>query len=189
VQTSVVPAKGDEAFMMYVVSYMSTGLKGLILAAVLAATMSNLSSSFNSSASALMGDWLQRWLPTMSDQKSLRLARLLTLASAVVHALVAIVFYELSIEKAIVDAVLSIAAFSIGLLLGLYFLGLASRRVSEPTALAAFAIGAAVTTYVAFGTQVNWCWYTLVGSGTIVIAGLALGAIFDRPAPQTTAVN
>ena len=60
--------------------------KGLILAAVLAATMSNLSASFNSSASSLMSDWLGRWLPTMDDRKSLRMARLLTLASAVVHA-------------------------------------------------------------------------------------------------------
>ena len=49
--------------MTFVVSHMSAGLKGLILAAVLAATMSNLASSFNSSASALMGDWLQRWIP------------------------------------------------------------------------------------------------------------------------------
>ena len=65
--------------------------------------MSNLSSSFNSSASALMGDWLQRWLPKMDDRKALRLARLLTLVSAVVHAAVAIVAYKLGSNRSIVD--------------------------------------------------------------------------------------
>ena len=85
--------------MTFVVDHMGTGLKGLILAAVLAATMSNLSSSFNSSASALMSDWLQRWLPDMDDRKSLRLARLLTLVSAVVHAAVAIVAYKMELDR------------------------------------------------------------------------------------------
>ena len=56
------------------------------------------------------------------------MARLLTLASAVVHAGVAIAVYEIGLQKAVVDAVLSIAGFSIGLLLGLYALGLISRR-------------------------------------------------------------
>ena len=53
------PTKGDEAFMTFVVDHMGIGFNGLILAAVLAATMSNLSSSFNSSASSLMSDWLR----------------------------------------------------------------------------------------------------------------------------------
>jgi Na+/proline symporter len=182
--TAAAPAKGDEAFMTFVISHMSTGLKGLIVAAVLAATMSNLSASFNSSASALMGDWLQRWLPNMSDRTSLRVARWLTLASAVVHALVAIVAYEVSIDSAIVDLVLKIAGFSIGLLLGLYALGLIWPQTSERTALIAFAVGAAVTCYVAFKTDVNGYWYTLVGSSTIVIAGLVLSSLIDRPKVQ-----
>jgi Na+/proline symporter len=189
IDTANAPTRGDEAFMTFVVSHMNAGLRGLILAAVLAATMSNLSSSFNSSASALMGDWLQRWLPTMDDKQALRTARWLTLASAVVHALVAIVFYELSFQKAIVDAVLNIAGFAIGLLLGLYFLGLVSRRASEQTALIAFVIGAVVTTYVAFKTDVYGYWYTLVGSSTILIVGLALSFVLDQPPSQVPATK
>ena len=65
---------------------MGVGFRGLILAAVLAATMSNLSASFNSSASSLMSDWLGRWLPKADERSGLRMARLLTVASAIVHA-------------------------------------------------------------------------------------------------------
>lgn len=188
--TATAPAKGDEAFMTFVVSHMSAGFRGLILAAVLAATMSNLASSFNSSASALMGDWLQRWMPTMDDKTSLRVARWLTIASAVVHALVAIAAYLIGIELAIVDVVLSIAGFSIGLLLGLYALGLIAPQTSQNVAIAAFVVGAAVTCYVAFGTNVYGYWYTLVGSTTIVLAGLILGVIFPKfPKPELGVVQ
>lgn len=174
------PEKGDEAFMTFVVGHMSVGLKGLILAAVLAATMSNLSASFNSSASALMGDWLQLLLPNLNDRKQLQIARLLTLASAVAHATVAIAAYKMGVERAIVDIVLGIAGFSIGLLLGLYGLGMIAPRTSQAVALTAFAAGAVATFSVAKWTDVNSYWYTLVGSSTIVVVGLALRFVFDH---------
>jgi len=94
---------------------------------------------------------------------------------------VAIAVYEIGLRKSVVDAVLSIAGFAIGLLLGLYALGLVSRRVSQNTALVAFTIGVVVTCYVAFATPISGYWYTLVGSSVIVISGLILSAIFDPP--------
>jgi SSS family transporter len=173
---------GDEAFMTYVVGYMGAGMKGLILAAILAAAMSTLASSFNSSASSVMSDWLSRFWPNLDDRTSLRLSRLLTVVFACIQAGVAVAAYQLAIEEAIVNAVLKIAGFAIGLLLGLYGLGLFSSRTSERTALTAFAAGTVVTSWVAFGTPINGYWYTLVGSGTIVLVGLMLTALFDRHA-------
>lgn len=174
------PTAGDKAFMTFVVGHMSVGFKGLILAAVLAATMSNLASSFNSSASALMGDWLQRWMPTVDDRTSLRVARWLTIASAVVHAMVATVAYWIGVERSIVDIVLGIAGFSIGLLLGLYALGMVAPRTSQNAALAAFVVGAVVTASVAYWVKVNDYWYAVIGSSTIVVVGLVLGLVFPR---------
>jgi SSS family transporter len=171
---------GDKAFMNYVVDHMGAGMKGLILAAILSAAMSTLASSFNSSASSLVGDWLGRFLPDLDERRSLRLSRILTILFAGVQCAVAIGTYQLAIEQAIVDSVLKIAGFAIGLVLGLYGLGLISPRTSERVALIAFAVGAAVTCWVAFGTPVNGYWYTLVGSGTIVIVGLVLTMILDR---------
>jgi SSS family transporter len=177
------PVKGDESFMTFVVNHMGVGFRGLIMAAVLAATMSNLSASFNSSASSLMSDWLGRWVPKTDDRTALRMARWLTLASAVVHAAVAIAVYEIGLKMAVVDTVLKIAGFAIGLLLGLYALGIISKRISERTALIAFVVGVIVTCYVAFATPVNGYWYTLVGSSVIVTVGLILSLIIDRPNP------
>jgi Na+/proline symporter len=175
---------GDQAFMTYVVRHMGVGLTGLILAAVLSAAMSTLASSLNSSASVVVGDWVAPLMPGLDERRLLRLSRWLTVLFAVVQCGVAIGAHLLAIEEAIVDAVLKIAGFAIGLLLGLYGLGLFAPRTSERVALAAFAVGTAVTTYAAFWTSINGYWYTLVGSGTIVIAGLVFGAIFDRTESQ-----
>jgi SSS family solute:Na+ symporter len=178
------PTDGDKAFITFVVSNMGVGFRGLILAAVLAATMSNLSASFNSSASSLMSDWLGRWLPTTDERSGLRMARLLTIASAVVHAGVAIGVTRIDKQKAVVDLVLTIAGFAIGLLLGLYALGLFSRRITERTALISFGLGTIIMCYVAFWTPINSWWYTLVGSSTVAIIGFILSALLD-PAPAT----
>jgi SSS family transporter len=178
--TASAPAKGDAAFMTFVVGHMGVGFKGLIVAAVLAATMSNLASSFNSSASAFMGDWLQRWLPAMDDRRSLRVAQLLTLISAVIHAVVAIVAYKLAFAESTVSLVLKIAGFSTGLLLGLYVLGLVAPRTKEFSALVAFFLATGITCAVVFGTPLSGWWYTMVGSTTTVVLGLALNRIMGE---------
>jgi SSS family transporter len=180
---------GDEAFMTYVVNHMGSGMKGLILAAILAAAMSTLASSFNSSASALMSDWLSRYFPQLDDRKSLHMARVLTIVFALVQAVVAMVAYQMAIEEAIVNAVLKVAGFAIGLLLGLYGLGLIWPRASEPVAITAFFVGTAVTATVAFATPINGFWYTLIGSSTIVIMGFLLSLVFDRPRTASVDAN
>jgi Na+/proline symporter len=169
--------KGDQALMTFVVNFTHTGLRGLVLAAVFSASMS---SSLNAVTSSLMSDWFDRETSQMSGRKAIRIARILTILFAVIQAAVAIIAYQFDLVGAIVDAVLKIAGFSTGLILGLFFLSLIVRA-SEWVALVAFAVGTAVTAFVAFQTPLHWLWYTLVGSGTIVIVGVTLSAIFDSP--------
>ncbi len=172
--------KPDQALVTFVVNYTSTGLRGLVLAAVFSASMS---SSLNSVTSSLMNDWFGDRLATMSEARSLLAARVLTIFFAAVQAAVAIAAYSFELTTSTINQVLGIAGFSTGLILGLYFLAIAVPRTSERIAFIAFLAGTIVTCCVAFGTNVHWLWYTLVGSGTILVVGLVLTAIFVR-APQ-----
>jgi SSS family solute:Na+ symporter len=172
--------KPDQALVTFVVNFTSTGLRGLVLAAVFSASMS---SSLNSVTGSLMNDWFADRLATMSEAKSLLAARVLTVFFAAIQAAVAIAAYTFELTTSTINQVLGIAGFSTGLILGLYFLGIAVPRASERIALIAFLTGTIVTCWVAFGTNVHWLWYTLVGSGTILVVGLILTAIFVR-APQ-----
>src|SRR5207253_4722458 len=62
-------AKADEVFAEFIVHVFpaNTGLVGLMLAAILAAAMSTLASSLNSSASALVNDFYVPWRKTPAD--------------------------------------------------------------------------------------------------------------------------
>ena len=167
--------------MTFVVDHMGIGFRGLILAAVLAATMSNLSASFNSSASSLMSDWLGRWLPKIDDRKGLRMARLLTVASAIVHAAVAIAVYEIGMRSRSSIPCSASPGSRSGYCLAYTHWDCFSPRVAEYGTRAPFTIGVVVTCYVAFATPLSGYWYTLVGSSVIVISGLIFSAIFDPP--------
>jgi SSS family transporter len=179
---------GDQALMTFVVNHMGVGLKGLILAAVFAATMSTLSSSVNSSASSLTNDLLGRVLVGVDERKTLTLARALTLVFATVQVVVAIYAYRMAMDTSIIDSVLKIAGFATGLVLGLYGLGLIVPKATQSIALAAFAVGTIVTSWAAFATPLNGYWYTLIGSGTIVLVGLVLQMTTQILKPQTIAL-
>jgi Na+/proline symporter len=166
--------KGDHALVTFVVHFTSTGLRGVVLAAIFSASMS---SSLNSVTNSLMNDWLQSYLNKLSDRKGLLIARALTIVFAVVQAAVAMI--AVRFEQSIVDSVLAIAGFSTGLILGLYGLGLIAPKASQRTALMAFVAGTIVTCYAAFGTNLHWSWYTLVGSGAIVLVGIAMSRFDD----------
>ena len=88
---------------------------------------------------------------------------------------------------------LSIAGFSAGLLLGLFSLGVLTRRVGQTAALAGAAVGLAVLLAVQFALPVwvqstwpgssfgvAWPWFALIGSSTTFLAGLVLSFVFPR---------
>ena len=108
----------------------NVGLIGLLLSAVLAAAMSTLASSLNSSASALINDfYLAGGQRNASPQHLLHAGRLATVCFGVVQIIVGIVAAGMS--RSVVQDALAIASFSAGLLLGVFFLGIATRRVGQ----------------------------------------------------------
>jgi len=64
------------------------------------------------------------------------------------------------LKPTVVESVLTIAGFTTGIILGIFFLG-SSRRGSASGPLSRAAAGLATITAVAFGTKLAWPWYTL----------------------------
>ncbi len=122
--SEVVFEKKDYVYAHFIVHYFprNTGLVGLMLAAILAAAMSTLSSSLNSSASAVLNDFaLPRCTRPMSPARQLRLTRWLAMGFGVLQ--VAIGIWATSLNATVVSSALTIAGYSAGLLLGLFSLG------------------------------------------------------------------
>jgi SSS family transporter len=174
---------GDRVFPMFVVTHLPPGMVGLVLAAVLAAAMSTLSSSLNSSAAAVMGDFVEPLGGRRrTDAQMLALSKRCTLLFGVLQAGAAI--GALALSRRVVDEVLGIAAFTSGLVLGLFLLGTLTSRVRERGALAGLATGTLVMLGVKLGTAVSWQWYVVIGATVTFAVGLSASRVLEAPRPD-----
>ncbi len=86
------------------------------------------------------------------------------------------------LTASVVSSVLGIAAFTTGIVLGVFFLGMLTSRVGQRAALTGFVVGLAGMTWIFFATPLAWPWYALVGSFGTFVAGLAASFIWPRAA-------
>ena len=166
----------DRVFPAFMAEHLPAGLRGLLLAAILAAAMSTLSSSLNASAASTLGDF---YLPLTSRARSerhyLRAARWATVGWGAVQVMVALAAIPLS--RSVVDEVLGIQSFTGGLILGCACLCLFRTRASAAAPLAGMACGGAVLIAVRLATSVSWQWYALIGSLVTVAVGMTAARV------------
>lgn len=197
-QPETVFARGDEVYAHFIIESFpkNTGLVGLMLAAILAAAMSTLSSSLNSSASAIINDfYLPRIKHNPNREQLLKLTRRLAVAFGLLQ--VGIGIWATTFDRSVVGNALSIAGYSAGLLLGLFALGVLTRRVQQRHAFIGALTGLVVLLFVQFGLpaltvdawRVAWPWYALIGSSTTFAAGTLSTFIVPQPHQQTSINN
>lgn len=169
------PLEKDHEFATFIVHHLPLGITGVVLGAVFAAAMSTLSSSLNSTATALTNDIWVPWLrPRASEAYKLKATRTATVVFGLLQIQVAIAGQGL--ERGVIDAVMAIAGFTTGILLGVFFLGIFTRHVRASSALCGFALGLALMTWINFYTQLAWPWFALVGSSATFLFGLSAEA-------------
>jgi SSS family solute:Na+ symporter len=171
----------DRVFVRFIVDELPHGMVGLVIGAIFAAAMSTLSGSLNSSATAAVTDFYRPLVrPGASAKHLLRVTQAFTLVFGAVQIAVALGGPLLS--RTVVESVLTIAGFTTGIILGVFFLGIFTRRVGPRAAFAGLLTGLASISAVAFGTTLAWPWYTLVGSLATFAFGLAASLAWPEPA-------
>jgi SSS family transporter len=184
-------AKPDEVFGLFIVTALPTGVKGVLVAAVLAAAMSTLSSSLNSSANALVTDFYRPLRPGRVENHYVRLSRLTTVGWGLAQMAVALIAWELGGDTSVVKRVLAVAGFTTGLLLGLFVLGTLPVRVPPWAAIAGLAVGFLAVLGVwlpgQFGPAIlAWPWFAPLGAGTTVAVALLLSRLAPPHGPAPT---
>lgn len=175
--------RADRVFAHFILEEMPVGVLGLLLGAVFAAAMSTLSSSLNSCATAAVSDfWSPREGRAAMPERRLRATRLLTVLFGLMQIGVGIAGRWLT--ATVVSAVLGIAGFTIGIVLGVFFLGLFAPRVGQRAALAGLVTGLAGMTWIFFATDLAWPWYALVGSLGTFAAGWAASLVWPAGRPR-----
>jgi len=170
------PARPDEIYPRFIWESLPPGLAGLVIAAILAAAMANLSAALNSLASTTVVDLYRTLARNASEARALRLARLATVGWGVVMMPIAI---QASRSRSVLEAGLTIASVPSGMLLGVFLLGVLTKKPREGAAVAGVVAGLAVILYVTFGTPIAFTWYVLIGTVVTFGAGV-IGSWFQK---------
>jgi solute:Na+ symporter, SSS family len=141
---------GDKVFPHFIGAHLPAGLRGLLIAAIFAAAMSTLSGSLNASATLIMRDFYQRYLRRdATERHSMLVLYGGTIAWGVGGTAVALSLVGLP-ENAL-DTWWKLSGIAGGGMLGLFLLGLISRRAGNPAAIAAVVLGLGVIAWMTLG--------------------------------------
>jgi len=171
---SSVFGRADRIYPTFIVTRMPHGISGLLIAAILAAAMSNLSAALNSLSSSAIMDFYVHLRPQADEKTKMRLARVATF----VWALVLFGLAVIALHKAgrVVEVGLQIASVAYGALLGAFLLGVLTRRANQRGAMVGMLCGLAVELYL-WRIQVPWTWWVMVGTGVTFGVGYVASSI------------
>jgi SSS family solute:Na+ symporter len=168
----------DEIFPAFIVSTLPHGISGLVIAAIFAAAMSNLSGSLNSLASTTMIDFYQPLRgATLGDERLLMLSRWCTAAWGIVLIAIAIVARGWG---SVFTAGLTVASIVYGPMLGVFLLGVLTSRTTAAGAIAGMSTSAAAMLIIWWTTKLAWTWYVLAGAAICVAVGYAVSLVPSR---------
>jgi SSS family transporter len=191
----------DRVFPAFIVTEMPRGVAGLMVAAILAAAMSNLSAAVNSLSSSSMVDFYMAWKPNAGERERARLSRVMTLFWA------ALLFVLALLSRGgghVVEVGLSIASVAYGALLGVFLLGTLTKTATETGAMIGMIGGLAANILLwkqphalpftvgkahFLFPKIAWTWFVLIGSLLTFILGWAMSRVLpDKKLAQKTAV-
>ncbi|MEK7409326.1 MAG: sodium:solute symporter [Acidobacteriota bacterium] len=173
------PRVADRIYPEFIWRHLPAPLAGLVVAAILAAAMSNLSAALNSLASTTVMDFFRpamlRYGRPLTALGSLKLARWTTVFWGGVLIGIGILARRWG---SVLETGLSIASVVYGALLGVFLLGVLTRRVGQNAATCAMAAGLGVMAYVKGFTSIAWTWYVLIGASATFLAGWIVSLVW-----------
>jgi SSS family transporter len=180
------PAALDRIYPEFIWNNLPPVVAGVVIAAILAAAMANLSAALNSLASTTIVDFYRPFSRSGGDKPEsyyLRLARVATLFWGVILLAIGIMARKWG---SVLEAGLTIASIPFGALLGVFLLGVLTRRVEEKAALLGAVGGLAVIIYVRFWTPIAWTWYVLIGTAATFAVGIAASLYWRQAESNVT---
>ena len=177
--------KADRIYPTFIVTQMPHGISGLLIAAILAAAMSNLSAALNSLSSTTIIDFYLQRHPQVDERRRVQLSRAATLFWALL--LFGLAVLSLHTVGRVVEVGLQIASVAYGSLLGVFLLGVLTKRANQDGAMVGMLCGFLVELYIWLGTRVPWTWYVAIGTMVTFAVGYAASIVFEKNEPRQPA--
>jgi SSS family transporter len=172
----------DRILPLFMAQVFPVGAVGLVIAAILAASLSSIDSAINSCTSVLVIDIYQRFVRPQSARQDGRhqvtISRLATAAFGAAGTLLATNVSRIGTLLEIANKLIN--AFS-GPLFGIYVLAMFSRRTTAPAALVGGIAGSVTSYYVAYHTGIGFLWPSTFGLAVTVGLGRLAACMMSRP--------
>ena len=168
-------ATNDEVLPLFVVTSLSHGAAGFIVAAIVAAA---LSPSINSLAATTVNDFYLKYVRPDADQATLmRVSKAATIFWGIAQIGVALGAQWI---RSVLDTGLAVLSLAAGPVLGAFLAGVLTKRVGAHAMLTGMAAGIAVLIWVWWTAATAWTWYAFVGSSVTFMAALAASFVLTR---------
>ena len=148
---------GDRVLPFYIIQNLPNGVSGLLITAIFAAAMSSMDSGINSVSTVIVNDFfkpLRRELRT--ENQDVQLARMLTF---VLGAIAVVVACYISTIGEIFKAAGTLMSLFSGPILGLFLLGIFTRRASFRGWVIGVVVAIPATIWLQHGTEVHFIYY------------------------------
>ena len=174
---TLVPADfGDKVMPHFMVTMIPVGLAGLVISAILAAAMSTISSGMNASATVFTEDIYKRYIRRNSSNK--QTLRVLFISTAVFGILGIIAGIGMIGVQSILDVWWQLSGIFAGGMLGLFLLGIISRKAGNKDAVAGVIAGVLAILWMTFSyllpEQYGFLKYPLHANMIIVVGTLVI---------------
>ena len=173
----------DQVFPLFIATEMPIGLAGLIVAGIFAAAQSTVSTSMNSTATAVVTDFMRPAGAFRTERGYLRAARFITFVAGVLGTLLGLVFIDPEI-KSLFDTFLKVIGLFMGVLGGLFVLGVMTRRANAGGAMVGALVGTAAMFSLWMFTEVEDYLYTASGIATCFVTGYLASILLPQPQPD-----
>lgn len=168
--------QNDEVLPLFVSGQLPAGLSGLVIAGIFAASMSSLDSSMHSIATTCTVDWYRRFRPKATDAKCLRVARGLTILLGIIAISTASALATFDIENLWLFFQSCLGLVSSGLV-GVFALGIFTRRTHAHGALVGAAASVGVLIYATFFSTLHFYLYAVLGISVCMVVGYVASLI------------
>ena len=166
-------ARSDQVFPAFVLTQLPRGLAGLLIAAIIAPGMASLSASFNSLATTSVMDFYKPFVrPNADDKHYLAVSRGMALGWGGVLVAIALVVQHL--QSSVMELALKVASVPYGSMLGIFLLGVLTKRANGRGALTGAIVALVVMVFVVAYTPLAWTWYVALGTVVTFTVGWAV---------------
>ncbi len=166
------------SFDARLVGRLPEGAAGLLIAGILAASMSSLDSSIHSISTALSHDFLKRFGSLRTESAELGFARTVVVLAGTVATVTALVLASFDVRSLFFFFQSLLGLLSSGVV-AIFLLGVFTRRAHQTGALLGAAASTGALAWATFWTDINLYVYPMIGIGT----GVSVGYLMSRLIP------